>query len=278
MAQAKGLREQKKEQTRAAIAHTAIGLFLQRGFEQVSIAEIAEAAGVAKQTVTNYFPNKEDLVLSGQPTLTPDLAGAVRGRAPGESPVTALYRLVRSELDRRAEWTGLHDGVTQFARMSLASPTLIEAFARLWGEVETNLALAFEELTAEADGPAHGADGPDGADGAAEADGAGRVAAGAAGAAGAGGPGSAVGQAMALLQAGWPADEELARLAASITVPRVRADVAAGQVAATLRALTTANLLRQAAGLTTEQTAAQSYAETAAAFALLESGLSAFSG
>jgi AcrR family transcriptional regulator len=259
MAQAKGLREQKKEQTRAAIAHTAIGLFLRRGFEQVSIAEIAEAAGVAKQTVTNYFPNKEDLVLSAQPTLTPDLAGAVRGRAPGESPVAALYRLVRSELDRRAEWTGLHDGVTQFARMSLASPTLIEAFARLWGEVETNLALAFEELTAGADG----------------ADGAGRTAA---GAAGAGGPGSAVGQAMALLQAGWPADEELARLAASITVPRVRADVAAGQVAATLRALTTANLLRQAAGLTTEQTAAQSYAETAAAFALLESGLSAFSG
>jgi hypothetical protein len=140
--------------------------------------------------------------------------------------------------------------------MSLASPTLIEAFARLWGEVETNLALAFEELTAGADGT-------------------GRTAA---GAAGAGGPGSAVGQAMALLQAGWPADEELARLAASITVPRVRADVAAGQVAATLRALTTANLLRQAAGLTTEQTAAQSYAETAAAFALLESGLSAFSG
>jgi AcrR family transcriptional regulator len=262
MAQAKGLREQKKEQTRAAIAHTAIGLFLRRGFEQVSIAEIAEAAGVAKQTVTNYFPNKEDLVLSAQPTLTPDLAGAVRGRAPGESPVAALYRLVRSELDRRAEWTGLHDGVTQFARMSLASPTLIEAFARLWGEVETNLALAFEELTA-------GADGADGADGA------GRTTA---GAAGAGGPGSAVGQAMALLQAGWPADEELARLAASITVPRVRADVAAGQVAATLRALTTANLLRQAAGLTTEQTAAQSYAETAAAFALLESGLSAFSG
>jgi AcrR family transcriptional regulator len=256
MAQAKGLREQKKEQTRAAIAYTAIGLFLQRGFEQVSIAEIAEAAGVAKQTVTNYFPNKEDLVLSAQQTLIPDLAGAVRGRAPGESPVAALYRLVRSELNRRAEWTGLHDGVTQFARMSLASPTLTDAFARLWGELETNLALAFEELTAESDG----------------AGGAG------AGAVGAGGPGSAVGQAMALLQAGWPADEELARLAASITVPRVRADVAAGQVAATLRALTTANLIRQAAGLTTEQTAAQSYAETAAAFALLESGLSALSG
>jgi AcrR family transcriptional regulator len=262
MAPEKGLRERKKEQTRAAIAHTAVGLFLERGYDHVSIADIAAAAGVAKMTVTNYFPAKEDLVISAGATVVPDLVAVVRSRRPGETVLAALLRFVRAELDNRSEWTALHDGVTQFARMSLASPTLIEAFARLWGEVETNLALAFEELTTEAGG----------ADG---ADGAGRVAA---GAVGAGGPGSAMGQAMALLQAGWPADEELARLAASITVPRVRADVAAGQVAATLRALTTANLLRQAAGLTTEQTAAQSYAETAAAFALLESGLSAFSG
>ena len=246
-AQAKGLRERKKEQTRAAIAHTAITLFLERGFEQVSIAEIAEAAGVAKQTVTNYFPNKEDLVLTAQDGLIPDLAGTVRGRAPGETPVAALHRFVRSELDRRAEWTQLHDGVTPFARMGLASPTLTLAFVRLWGEIEADLARAFEEI------------GTDGAE-------AGRDL------------GSVAGQAMGLLQAGGPADEELGRLAASITVARIRAEVAAGQVAAAVRALTTANLIRQAAGLTTEQTAAQSYAEAAAAFALLESGLSGFSG
>jgi AcrR family transcriptional regulator len=246
-AQAKGLRERKKEQTRAAIAHTAITLFLERGFEQVSIAEIAEAAGVAKQTVTNYFPNKEDLVLTAQDGLIPDLAGAVRDRAPGESPVAALYRFVRGELDRRAEWTQLHDGVAPFARMGLASPTLTEAFVRLWGEIESDLARAFEEV----------------ATGGAEAGGS---------------LGSAAGQAMALLQSGRPADEELGRLAASITVARIRAEVAAGQVAAAVRTLTTANLIRQVAGLTTEQTAAQSYAEAAAAFALLESGLSGFSG
>src|ERR1700753_2618993 len=105
MAQAKGLRERKKEQTRAAITHSAITLFLERGFEQVSIAEIAEAAGVAKQTVTNYFPNKAHLVLTAKDGLIADLAGTVRGRAPGETPVAALHRFVRSELDRRAEWT-----------------------------------------------------------------------------------------------------------------------------------------------------------------------------
>src|ERR1700760_2152143 len=193
-AQAKGLRERKKEQTRAAIAHTAITLFLERGFEQVSIAEIAEAAGVAKQTVTNYFPNKEDLVLTAQDGLIPDLAGTVRGRAPGETPVAALHRFVRSELDRRAEWTQLHDGVTPFARMGLASPTLQGAFARAWGEVEVELARAFTEIEGGTDG------------------GGGCTA------------GSAAGRAMMLLQSGAPADQELAGLAASITVPRIRAE------------------------------------------------------
>jgi hypothetical protein len=82
---------------------------------------------------------------------------------------------------------------------------------------------------------------------------------------------------MALLQSGDQAEEQLKRLAGSITLERIRAQVAAGQVTAAIRALTTANLIRQVAGMATEQTAAQSYAETAAAFALLESGLSALS-
>ena len=246
MAEAKGLRERKKEQTRAMIARAAIQLFLERGFDHVSIAEIAEAAGVAKMTVTNYFPTKEDLVISAQVTLIPDLAGAVRGREPGESPVAALHRFYRAELDRRAEWTQLHDGVTPFARMTLASPTLLGAFARAWGEVEVELARAFTEIEG-------GTDGDDGLT-----------------------AGSAAGRAMMLLQSGTPAEQELGDLADSITVARVRAEVAAGQVGATIRALSNANLVRQAAGLTTDETATQSYTEAAAAFALLESGLAAY--
>ncbi len=255
--QGRGLRERKKEQTRVAITRAAIGLFLERGFEQVPIAEIADAAGVAKQTVTNYFPNKEDLVINALPSLIPDVAGAVQTRAPGESPAAALSRFYRAELDRRAEWTQLHDGVTPFARMSLASPTLTMAFVRLWGAVEADLVRVFEEIAVGPD-PGHGV-----ASGENEA---------------------TVEQAMAVLAAGAAGaagesagEEELSRLAASITVPRIRAQAAAGQVAATLRTLITANLIRQAAGLTTEETAAQSYAEAEAAFALLESGLSAFS-
>ena len=248
MAEVPGLRERKKQQTRADIAHAAITLFLERGFDHVSIAEVAEAAGVAKMTVTNYFPTKEDLVISAQVSLIPDLAGAVRGREPGESPVAALHRFYRSELDRRAEWTQLHDGVTPFARMTLASPTLQGAFARAWGEVEVELARAFAEIEGDA-----GGDGNDGVM-----------------------AGSAAALAMMLLQSGAPADQELAGLAAAISIPRIRSEVAAGQVGATIRALSNANLVRQAAGLTTGQTAEQSYAEAAAAFALLESGLAAY--
>ncbi|BBJ40169.1 hypothetical protein SSPO_028870 [Streptomyces antimycoticus] len=41
----------------------ATGLFLERGFDRVTVAEVAAAAEVSVNTVYNYFPAKEDLVL-----------------------------------------------------------------------------------------------------------------------------------------------------------------------------------------------------------------------
>jgi AcrR family transcriptional regulator len=57
-----GLRERKKQETRQAISDIATVMFVQRGFDAVTISQVAEAAGVSKMTVTNYFPRKEDLV------------------------------------------------------------------------------------------------------------------------------------------------------------------------------------------------------------------------
>ncbi|MFK4087795.1 TetR/AcrR family transcriptional regulator [Kribbella sp. NPDC020789] len=56
-----GRRERKKQQTKAAISEVATRLFLERGFDAVTVAEVARAADVAVQTVFNHFPTKEDL-------------------------------------------------------------------------------------------------------------------------------------------------------------------------------------------------------------------------
>ena len=140
-----GLRDAKKEETRRQIAAAALRLFLEHGFEEVSIAQIAEAAHVSKMTVFNYFPAKESMFFEFAVERLPDLGRAVRERGPGVSPIAALHRYVRAELERRAEWTGFHDGVAEFARVIFSSPTLIEGFGRMWREGEQDLLAAFTE-------------------------------------------------------------------------------------------------------------------------------------
>jgi AcrR family transcriptional regulator len=89
-----GLREQKKEQTRRLLTETAWRLFADRGFDQVSVAEVARAAQVAETTVFNYFRTKEDLFYSGLEGFGAELVGAVRDRAAGESALAAFRRFV----------------------------------------------------------------------------------------------------------------------------------------------------------------------------------------
>ncbi|MCQ4209946.1 TetR family transcriptional regulator [Streptomyces longispororuber] len=83
-----GLRERKKEQTRQRIAAAALRLFSERGFEAVTVNEIAEAGEVAKATLFAYFPTKESLVLHG--ASGDDLAGIVAQRPAGQSFLDAL--------------------------------------------------------------------------------------------------------------------------------------------------------------------------------------------
>jgi AcrR family transcriptional regulator len=80
-----GLRERKKRQTREAIAHTAMRLFAARGFDAVTVADVARAADVSEKTVFNYFPAKEDLVLHGGEERRAALIEAIRTRPPGAS-------------------------------------------------------------------------------------------------------------------------------------------------------------------------------------------------
>jgi AcrR family transcriptional regulator len=87
----RGLRERKKLQTRRLIAETARRLFAERGFDAVTVAEIARTADVAEKTVFNYFPTKEDLFYSGMEAFEETLLAAIRDRPAGET-VLAAFR------------------------------------------------------------------------------------------------------------------------------------------------------------------------------------------
>jgi AcrR family transcriptional regulator len=88
---AMGLRERKKEQTRQLIAETAWRLFADRGFDRVTVAEVARQAQVSVATVFNYFPTKEGLFFFRLEALEARLVEAVRERPAGE-PVVAAFR------------------------------------------------------------------------------------------------------------------------------------------------------------------------------------------
>jgi AcrR family transcriptional regulator len=88
-----GLREAKKLATRQHIADVAMRLFATRGFDDVTVAEVAAAAGVSQKTVFNYFPTKEDLFYDEIPERARALSEAVHGRPEGESVLGALRRL-----------------------------------------------------------------------------------------------------------------------------------------------------------------------------------------
>jgi AcrR family transcriptional regulator len=135
-----GLRERKKRQTRAHIADTATALFFERGFDAVSVAEVAEAAGVSKMTVFNYFPRKEDLFLDRLPELGELITGAVSGSA---TPAAALRDLVLRLVDERHPLAGVHDQMTVFWRVVLASPALRARVREALEETEALIAGLF---------------------------------------------------------------------------------------------------------------------------------------
>jgi AcrR family transcriptional regulator len=85
-----GLRERKKRQMRQLIAEAAAALFGERGYEQVSVSDVAKAAEVSEQTVYNYFPTKERLVLDHDDELRDRLTHLIRSRPSGISAAAAI--------------------------------------------------------------------------------------------------------------------------------------------------------------------------------------------
>jgi len=146
-----GLRERKKEQTRRAIHEAAVRLFADRGFEGVTVNEIADRANVSVATVFNYFATKEDIVFAGMEVFETDLLQAIRDRPAGTSVLVAFKRfildfhgmLVSTDPDATAQLAAV-------SRIVLGSPALL---ARE-GQIISRFAQALATLIAEETGAA----------------------------------------------------------------------------------------------------------------------------
>lgn len=128
-----GLRERKKLRMYETLSEVAIRLFLEKGFDAVSVAEIAAAAEVSKPTLFRYFPAKEDLVLYRIADHEDEAARVVAGS--DEPPLVALRRHFLDGLERGDPVTGLsdHPQVLAFHRLLYGTPSLV---ARAHGHIE----------------------------------------------------------------------------------------------------------------------------------------------
>jgi AcrR family transcriptional regulator len=141
-----GRRERKKQQTRQLIADTARELFVERGFEEVTVAEIARAADVAETTVFNYFPTKEDLVYWRMESFEAALLGAMRDRDPGESVVAAFRRFALEPRGLLAERDPqAREELAAITRMIASSPALRAREQQVYARYTESLAALLAE-------------------------------------------------------------------------------------------------------------------------------------
>jgi len=135
-----GLRETKKLQTRQVIAATAMRLFVTRGFDRVTVGEIAREAGVSEKTVFNYFPTKEDIFFDEVPERLEALTDAVRARRPEQSLVAAMHELQAKQCGHLAS-----PGFAQFSRTIAESPALQAKEIEVMAQFTDQLATAIRE-------------------------------------------------------------------------------------------------------------------------------------
>jgi AcrR family transcriptional regulator len=141
-----GLRERKKQQTREHIAETARRLFGERGFDRVTVAEVARAADVSEQTVFNYFRTKEDLVYWQLGAFEEELLTTIREREQGEPALEAFGRFLlaqRGLLGRQDPEA--RERLAKLTRTILDSPDLLAREQQIFARYTDSLAALLAE-------------------------------------------------------------------------------------------------------------------------------------
>jgi AcrR family transcriptional regulator len=141
-----GVRERRRQETRAKIVDAAAELFAERGFDTVSVMEIARRAGVVEKTVFNHFPVKEGLVFDADPPMRAALLDAVRRRPAGESVSAAAGSFVVAAVSLLGSPEAA-TGVAQMARVIRGSRTLQVREREILGDLTDALAGLIAEET-----------------------------------------------------------------------------------------------------------------------------------
>ena len=143
-----GLRERKKRATRETILVQAMALFTEHGYDAVTVADVARAAGVSEKTVFNYFPAKEDLVFNEGQARRDALIDAIRARPPGASLVEP-FRRQTEELIARVE-LGADPRIVAVPRLVAGSTALRERLFIGWEREAAVLTPVIAEETESA--------------------------------------------------------------------------------------------------------------------------------
>ncbi|MGZ4651440.1 MAG: TetR/AcrR family transcriptional regulator, partial [Kineosporiaceae bacterium] len=148
-----GIREKRRQETRARIVEAAADLFAVRGFDAVSVMEIAARAGVVEKTVFNHFPVKEGLVFEADPPMRGALLDAVRSRPRGASASAAAGNFIVAAMSMLGAPEAAH-GLAEMARVVRGSRTLQVREREILRDMTTALAeLIAEETGAEPGDP-----------------------------------------------------------------------------------------------------------------------------
>ncbi|HKD88365.1 MAG TPA: helix-turn-helix domain-containing protein [Streptosporangiaceae bacterium] len=144
-----GLRDLKKARTRRLIADTAARLFAERGYERVAVSDVAREAEVAEQTVYNYFPTKEQLVIDREQQVQDRLRDLIRSRRAGVTPSAAIRGFVLESVAGIRSippeiWRG------ELGYLAAISPTVHRLVLELTDRQAASLAAAISDTTAVA--------------------------------------------------------------------------------------------------------------------------------
>ncbi|HYQ29646.1 MAG TPA: TetR/AcrR family transcriptional regulator [Polyangiaceae bacterium] len=135
------LRERKKRETKQRISDVATDLFYARGFEAVTVEEIAVAADVSKVTVFNYFARKEDLMLDREHEVQQFLHQALVNKPKGQSPLVALRSLVDQLSEQKHPFARIDEQTAAWWRVIIASPSLKARLREIGDEAVEALAV-----------------------------------------------------------------------------------------------------------------------------------------